>query len=102
MGTRCRSRARSRYPGKLAALGCQRRCTFCATLAQHASRNRKGSGQWLRPRIVSRSEEHTSELQSLMRISYDVFCLNKTTTYKTHIANLTIYNYLQISTQHHN
>src|SRR3546814_6197192 len=25
-----------------------------------------------------RSEEHTSELQSLMRISYDVFCLKKT------------------------
>src|SRR3546814_8311666 len=25
-----------------------------------------------------RSEEHTSELQSLMRISYDVFCLNTT------------------------
>src|SRR3546814_5075080 len=24
-----------------------------------------------------RSEEHTSELQSLMRISYDVYCLNK-------------------------
>src|SRR3546814_8747005 len=24
-----------------------------------------------------RSEEHTSELQSLMRISYDVFCLTK-------------------------
>src|SRR3546814_2309385 len=30
---------------------------------------------------VSRSEEHTSELQSLMRISYAVFCLKK----KTHI-----------------
>src|SRR3546814_2596175 len=29
--------------------------------------------------IVERSEEHTSELQSLMRISYDVFCLNKKT-----------------------
>src|SRR3546814_2334044 len=28
--------------------------------------------------LVSRSEEHTSELQSLMRISYAVFCLNKT------------------------
>src|SRR3546814_8137759 len=28
----------------------------------------------------SRSEEHTSELQSLMRISYAVFCLNKTKT----------------------
>src|SRR3546814_7454039 len=26
---------------------------------------------------ASRSEEHTSELQSLMRISYAVFCLNK-------------------------
>src|SRR3546814_4778748 len=28
-----------------------------------------------------RSEEHTSELQSLMRISYAVFCLKKKTTY---------------------
>src|SRR3546814_6115747 len=30
----------------------------------------------MRPRIA-RSEEHTSELQSLMRISYAVFCLKK-------------------------
>src|SRR3546814_7933526 len=29
-----------------------------------------------------RSEEHTSELQSLMRISYAVFCLNKKTKQK--------------------
>src|SRR3546814_3638638 len=28
-------------------------------------------------RLVARSEEHTSELQSLMRISYAVFCLQK-------------------------
>src|SRR3546814_3820261 len=28
---------------------------------------------------IERSEEHTSELQSLMRISYAVFCLTKTT-----------------------
>src|SRR3546814_1250819 len=28
---------------------------------------------------IGRSEEHTSELQSLMRISYAVFCLNKKT-----------------------
>src|SRR3546814_5587411 len=28
-------------------------------------------------RVDARSEEHTSELQSLMRISYAVFCLNK-------------------------
>src|SRR3546814_10118758 len=30
-----------------------------------------------------RSEEHTSELQSLMRISYAVFCLKKKTTRQT-------------------
>src|SRR3546814_17736401 len=29
--------------------------------------------------LLSRSEEHTSELQSLMRISYAVFCLKKKT-----------------------
>src|SRR3546814_8118962 len=32
----------------------------------------------------NRSEEHTSELQSLMRISYAVFCLNKKKTQKIH------------------
>src|SRR3546814_1456978 len=32
---------------------------------------------------VTRSEEHTSELQSLMRISYAVFCLTKKTTTTT-------------------
>src|SRR3546814_4338625 len=31
----------------------------------------------MRTRPRGRSEEHTSELQSLMRISYAVFCLNK-------------------------
>src|SRR3546814_7393717 len=31
-----------------------------------------------------RSEEHTSELQSLMRISYAVFCLKKKTKHKPH------------------
>src|SRR3546814_10826857 len=36
-------------------------------------------------RDVDRSEEHTSELQSLMRISYAVFCLKKKTNQlKTH------------------
>src|SRR3546814_7604653 len=34
--------------------------------------------------IIERSEEHTSELQSLMRISYAVFCLKKK---KTNINN---------------
>src|SRR3546814_3812266 len=32
------------------------------------------------PLAVERSEEHTSELQSLMRISYAVFCLKKKKT----------------------
>src|SRR3546814_1631709 len=31
---------------------------------------------------VGRSEEHTSELQSLMRISYAVFCLKRKTNYQ--------------------
>src|SRR3546814_9984820 len=35
---------------------------------------------------LTRSEEHTSELQSLMRISYAVFCLNKK---QQHITNYT-------------
>src|SRR3546814_9295636 len=35
-----------------------------------------------------RSEEHTSELQSLMRISYAVFCLKKKTRKKTHSNNI--------------
>src|SRR3546814_4485723 len=50
------------------------------------------------PRPARRSEEHTSELQSLMRISYAVFCLkqtqNKTTT--THTIN----TYLNDTTHH--
>src|SRR3546814_5009491 len=46
--------------------------------------------------FASRSEEHTSELQSLMRISYAVFCLKTKTNYNyqsvstscTHTSNL--------------
>src|SRR3546814_3059356 len=36
-----------------------------------------------------RSEEHTSELQSLMRISYAVFCLKKNTNITEHNAHIT-------------
>src|SRR3546814_8235449 len=39
------------------------------------------------PRRRTRSEEHTSELQSLMRISYAVFCLKKKTTQQTKTNN---------------
>src|SRR3546814_6056495 len=38
-------------------------------------------------RIALRSEEHTSELQSLMRISYAVFCLNKKNSKTTRPIN---------------
>src|SRR3546814_10465950 len=44
-----------------------------------------------------RSEEHTSELQSLMRISYAVFCLKKTkNTLNTHVirTNTNKYSYI--------
>src|SRR3546814_5684337 len=53
-GTRSRSRAKGEF-------GSSRRCRGAA----------------------GRSEEHTSELQSLMRISYAVFCLKKKTTQNT-------------------
>src|SRR3546814_7328334 len=40
-------------------------------------------------RPPERSEEHTSELQSLMRISYAVFCLTKKTEHRHRVQNNT-------------
>src|SRR3546814_10299121 len=40
-------------------------------------RDEGDAARYLRVAGERRSEEHTSELQSLMRISYAVFCLNK-------------------------
>ena len=48
------------------AEGCSNRCAFCVIPQLRGSRRRR-----------SRSEEHTSELQSRIRISYAVFCLKK-------------------------
>src|SRR3546814_6065324 len=49
------------------------------------SRKREGSHFY----SPLRSEEHTSELQSLMRFSYAVFCLKKKTTSPyTHISSI--------------
>src|SRR3546814_10259173 len=47
--------------------------------SRHRDRERTcpGSGPARGPGWSKRSEEHTSELQSLMRISYAVFCLKK-------------------------
>src|SRR3546814_1664637 len=49
-------------------------------LFQHG--NPTSSYLWrnIMPHCAGRSEEHTSELQSLMRISYAVFCLKKKNT----------------------
>src|SRR3546814_3150052 len=53
----------------------------CAAAEQRRHRSCKGLSQSIAARFRKldgkRSEEHTSELQSLMRISYAVFCLKK-------------------------
>src|SRR3546814_3729408 len=56
----------------------QRRCDKAAHAAQPALLRSISAHSPSRP--PRRSEEHTSELQSLMRISYAVFCLKKKNT----------------------
>src|SRR3546814_4513617 len=46
-------------------------------LDDHIHPNAKGVGVIVQGLAPLRSEEHTSEIQSLMRISYAVFCLKK-------------------------
>src|SRR3546814_4683336 len=62
-----------------------------------ASGSRSGRSRARRvPRVVARSEEHTSELQSLMRSSYAVFCLKKKKRLlllSMYFENLTTWNY---------
>src|SRR3546814_4850000 len=48
----------------------------CSMNTKAAAMSAHRNGNWLL-RTRNRSEEHTSELQSLMRISYAVFCLKK-------------------------
>src|SRR3546814_7727590 len=64
-----------------------------------------GQGRGSDPRGLSRSEEHTSELQSLMRISYAVFCLKKKimtrTSYNTQNTYTTIINYYHYNRSSH-
>src|SRR3546814_9378884 len=66
-----------------------RRLERCYRGSGRTRRRAKRRGAWLirwigfgQKSIRARSEEHTSELQSLMRISYAVFCLKKKTIYK--------------------
>src|SRR3546814_8987495 len=57
-------------------------CTQMHAIEQQAFQC--GLGAWIKffhiQSLLIRSEEHTSELQSLMRISYAVFCLKKKKT----------------------
>src|SRR3546814_9426161 len=57
----------------------QKKRPFTITRAAYAGTQRYAS-VWTGDNVATRSEEHTSELQSLMRISYAVFCLKKTKT----------------------
>src|SRR3546814_6083971 len=61
------------------------RCARGALAGQVVIVEQGRAGDELRPALRERSEEHTSELQSLMRISYAVFCLKKKNTYKPKI-----------------
>src|SRR3546814_10489152 len=55
---------------------------------------------FLGQRVGDRSEEHTSELQSLMRISSAVFCLNKKISYTRTTSSLS-YPYLSTAPRLH-
>src|SRR3546814_2779615 len=69
--------AAARSPGHCVRISQSRRRRIVRTAQRMSAVSRSGSGsQW---DDVERSEEHTSELQSLMRISYAVFCLKKKT-----------------------
>src|SRR3546814_2458843 len=63
---------------KLCAISISSRSIFSRPLLRLTSAN--GTRTALMAKMTDRSEEHTSELQSLMRISYAVFCLKKKKT----------------------
>src|SRR3546814_4493094 len=71
----------AKFPGKLLAYNCSPSFNWKKHLddATIASFQRELATMGNK---FQRSEEHTSELQSLMRISYAVFCLKKTTIHR--------------------
>src|SRR3546814_5726131 len=76
----------------------------CSSLRLAAARPAAldSSGVDTRATSRSRSEEHTSELQSLMRISYAVFCLKKKKNKKTVMQNKHIKTRKTINTHDNN
>src|SRR3546814_2904996 len=77
-----------RSRGSPASRAIQRSGTRCRAAAE-ADRScggcRRSNRAVARRPSPERSEEHTSELQSLMRISYAVFCLKKKKKYQEHV-----------------
>src|SRR3546814_5859455 len=71
-----RTNARNRLPGETRIRIVEER-TGENRLDRDAGDTRTAADEALQAVVVARSEEHTSELQSLMRISYAVFCLKK-------------------------
>src|SRR3546814_7842720 len=71
---------------------------------QHEHTSARVSSPRSKPGISSRSEEHTPELQSLMRISYAVFCLKKKKAvimnFRTHKKIRRTNNCTQVNTAH--
>src|SRR3546814_2203488 len=96
--TRCRSRRPKRFIMSIIEVGTAARIFRIAVAARDLPReaqcdflvDNRQIDRALEATIhkvaqVRRSEEHTSELQSLMRISYAVFCLKKKINYRTQL-----------------
>src|SRR3546814_9132865 len=80
-----RSQRRDGIPAHRVAPGRDLRHSAAARTARPEQYRRAPAPRAFLVSPLCRSEEHTSELQSLMRISYAVFCLKKKTTIlKTH------------------
>src|SRR3546814_4695816 len=81
------SRASRRSPAWWPSWASPNRCC-CSRCTSSSSRGSAARSAATRTRAFLRSEEHTSELQSLMRISYAVFCLKKTKHIFNHVIAL--------------
>src|SRR3546814_992454 len=64
-------------PGRLVAERNGRRMGPLEQTGREVGRGNASLAKGLAPRLATRSEEHTSELQSLIRSSYSVFCLKQ-------------------------
>src|SRR3546814_6049363 len=101
---------RSVVPASLARLigssgsGLVPRC--CSASSTRAARSQARPSAHRARRFSARSAEHTSELQSLMRISYAVFCLKKknnayTSKHNDYSKQMSTHTHQVLPSQHH-